>query len=205
MNMTVPTHSTAKRSLARGEPALIRGSLFQSLPSFVRSHFGESRWSEFLQRIDPSVADTLGSEMSALAWYPFLVVASAADTMVAMSNGSGDETLRKFAIHNLDRATNLIFRAIFKVGSPEFMVGKSDQVWKKYYSTGYMTVEKAVRGNAVVRLHEFPDITPNYTRVVLFAIESVIVKAGGRTSSREVTRNLAAGDPYTEFTYAWTT
>jgi hypothetical protein len=198
-------HAASSRRIAGGEPALIRGSLFQSLPSFVKAHFGAQRWDEFLDRVDPVAADAYKNEMAALAWYPFIVVASAADTMVAMSSeGTGDAALKKFATHNLDRATNLIFRAIFKIGSPEFMVSKSDQVWKKYYSTGRMTVENASKGKASVRLYDFPEITRNYTRVVLHAIEATIVKAGGRPTSREVTRDIHAGDAYTEFSYNWT-
>jgi hypothetical protein len=200
----VSKHAAGSRRIAGGEPALIRGSLFQSLPSFVKTQFGANRWDEFLERVDPAAADAYRNEMEALAWYPFIVVASAADTMVAMSaDGAGDMTLKKFATHNLDRATNLIFRAIFKIGSPEFMVSKSDQVWKKYYSTGRMTVENASKGKASVRLYDFPEITRNYTRVVLHAIEATIVKAGGRPTSREVTRDIHAGDEYTEFSYTW--
>jgi hypothetical protein len=187
------------------EPALIRGSLFQPLPQFVKARFGEHRWDEFLRRVDPVAADALRGEMQALAWYPFLVVASAVDAMVAMSTeGTADATLQKLSAHNLDRATNLIFRAIFRVGSPEFMVSKSDQVWKKYYSTGRMVVEEAARGRACVRLYDFPQITRAYSRVVLYAVEAVIQKAGGHTTYREVTRDVNAGDEFSEFSYAWT-
>jgi hypothetical protein len=187
------------------EPALIRGSLFQSLPSFVKGHLGERRWEEFLGRVDPVAADAYRNEMEALKWYPFIVVASATDALVAMSTeGTRDATLKKFAAHNLDRATNLIFRAIFKIGSPEFMIGKSDQVWKKYYSTGRMAVHHVAKHEASVRLYEFPEITRNYTRAVLYAIEATIIKAGGRTARCEVTHDLCAGDEFTEFSYAWT-
>ena len=187
------------------EPALIRGSLFQSLPSFVKAHFGERRWEEFLGRVDPVAADAYRNEMEALKWYPFMVIASATDAMVAMSTeGTRDATLKKFATHNLDRATNLIFRAIFKIGSPEFMVSKSDQVWKKYYSTGRMTVDSVAKGQASVRLYDFPEITRHYTRVVLFAIEATIIKAGGRPSRCEVTHDIHSGDEFTEFSYTWT-
>jgi hypothetical protein len=187
------------------EPARIRGSLFQSLPEFVKKRFGQHRWEEFLRRVDPVAAEPLRSGMQALNWYPFLVVASAADAMVAMSaDGEGDATLQKFAVHNLDRATNLIFRAIFKMGSPEFMVGKSDQVWKKYYSTGRMVVEDSSPTKARVRLYDFPDITQTYSKVVMYAIEAVIVKAGGRTTYRQITHDVNAGDDFCEFSYAWT-
>lgn len=198
-------HTTSGLHRPSDEPALIRGSLFQSLPCFVKAHFGEDRWDEFLERVDPLTADAYVGEMDALRWYPFIVISSATDTLVSMSPaGAADATLQKFAAHNLDRATNLIFRAIFKIGSPEFMVGKSDQVWKKYYSTGRMTVANLAEGRASVQLHDFPEITRNYTRVVLYAIEATIRKAGGSTLRCEVTRDIHAGDHFTEFSYAWT-
>ena len=204
-NDVSPRSTTSGTRLFGGDDgALIRGSLFQSLPSFVKAHLGESRWEEFLERVDPVAADAYKNEMDALRWYPFIVITSATDTLVAMSpSGSGDTALRKFATHNLDRATNLIFRAIFKIGSPEFMVSKSDQVWKKYYSTGRMTVDKVAKGQASVQLFDFPEITRNYTRVVLYAIEATIIKAGGRTHRCDVTKDIHAGDEFTEFSYTW--
>ncbi len=200
-----PDSISAPRRSSGDAAALIRGSLFQSLPSFVKTHLGEHRWGEFLERVDPVAAAAYRNEMDALSWYPFIVVSSTTDTLVAMSpTGAGDTTLRKFAAHNLDRATNLIFRAIFKVGSPEFMISKSDQVWKKYYSSGRMTVDNVAKGKASVQLHDFPELTRNYTRVVLYAIEATVIKAGGRTNRCEVTRDIHAGDPFTEFSYTWT-
>jgi len=186
-------------------PAQIRGSLFQALPEFVKLRFGEQRWPEFLERVDPIAAAALARPMQALDWYPFRVVSAAAETMVAMSSKSGgDATLQALAAHNLDRATNLIFRAIFKVGSPEFMLSKADQVWKKYYSSGRMTVQHATRGSGCVRLHDFPELTRTYNRVILYAVEATIVKAGGRITQREITRDITAGDEYCEYNYTWT-
>jgi hypothetical protein len=183
--------------------AQIRGSLFAPVPLFVRNHLGVHRWDEFLERLDPVASQVLRGEFEALTWYPFIVISSAVDTMVAMKGDTADDTLRKLSHHNLDRATNLIFRAIFKVGSPEFMVSKSDQVWKKYYSTGSMRVKSATRGSAVVQLVDFPEMTHNYNKVVLYAIEAVIVKAGGRLTKLEITADIHRGDPFCEYSYRW--
>lgn len=183
---------------------MIRGSLFQSLPEFIRLHFGAHRFQEFLSLVEPVARDALADNMQALAWYPFAVVASASEAMVKMSTPEKSESvLQEFAKHNLDRATNLIFRAIFRVGSPEFMVSKSDQVWRKYYSTGRMHVIHVARGSSRVRLYEFPQMTATYNRVILYAIEATIVKAGGQIKTRELSKDTSAGDPFSEYTHTW--
>jgi hypothetical protein len=199
-----PTIYSFARPPTKG--AHIRGSLFSALPSFVKQHFGMHRWEEFLGLLDPVAARVLrADELTALAWYPFRVISSSADAMAEMSGPvTAEDTLQKFARNNLDRATNLIFRAIFKVGSPEFMVGKSDQVWRKYYSSGSMKVPYATMGGASVRLFDFPEMTPNYNRVILHAVASVIVKAGGRITRQEISHDIHRGDDFCEYTYEWT-
>jgi Protein kinase domain len=184
--------------------ARIRGSLFAHIPRFVKEHFGLERWSEFLGRLDPVATQAYATDMEPLAWYPFRVVASAVDAIVDMSEDvQAESTLIKLARHNLDSATTLIFRAIFKTGSPEFMVSRSKQVWKKYYSSGQMRVVYAEKGKASVQLVDFPEMTSNYNRGVLYGIGFVIVKAGGHITRQEITRNTCRGDELNEYTYTW--
>lgn len=184
--------------------AHVRGSLFASLPDFVKRHFGDNQWDDFLRRLDPVAHQTLKNDFDALAWYPFSVISNAVDVMVQMSDQNRAlDTLQKFAAHNLDRATNLIFKAIFKIGSPEFMVSKSDQVWAKYYSTGKMETADCSKGKATVRLRDFPEMTHNYNRVVLFAIGATIVKAGGKITTQEIVRDIQGGSDFCEYHYEW--
>jgi hypothetical protein len=188
----------------KAHEAMCRGSLFAPLPLFVTNHLGEHRWEEILSTIEPQASSVLRAEFQPLSWYPFGAISAAVDAIVNLPGLADGDTLRRLAYHNLDRATNLIFRAIFKMGSPEFMVSKSDQVWKKYYSTGSMHVPEASKGAAVVQLFDFPEITRNYNKVVLYGIEAVIAKAGGRLTRHEITRDIHRGDPYCEYSFVWT-
>jgi hypothetical protein len=187
----------------RTKQAHVRGSLFSALPEFVKGHFGEPQWDEFLKRLEPTAQQALKTNLDALAWYPFNVITNAVDVMVQMSDQNRAlDTLQKFATHNLDRATNLIFKAIFKIGSPEFMVSKSDQVWLKYYSTGRMEAECS-KGRAIVRLLDFPEMTHNYNRVVMFAIAATITKEGGKITTQEIVRDIQTGSDWGEYRYEW--
>jgi hypothetical protein len=182
--------------------ARCRGSLFGPVRLFVTSYLGPDRWEELLTNLEPGARTIWQTEFDALSWYPFWAISAALDALVVLPDIPPD-TIRKLAYHNLDRATNLIFRAIFKVGSPEFMVSKSDQVWNKYYSTGTMRVAHASKGSAVIQLFDFPEITHNYNRVILHGIEAVIVKAGGRIKREEIARSIHLGDECCEYTFAW--
>ena len=182
----------------------IRGSLFAPLPPFMKTYLGPDGWSEFLRRVDPVASAVLSQEFVALAWYPFKVVTSAVDVLMAMGKSIGKaNAVRDMTFFNLNHATKGIFRAIFKLGSPEFMLARSDQVWRKFYSTGRMSTQLVTRKEAVIRLEWVPDMTSNYSTAILHSLEAVIVKAGGRMTVAETTSDLGRGDKYSEFHYCW--
>ncbi|HEX4474856.1 MAG TPA: hypothetical protein VH142_07255 [Polyangiaceae bacterium] len=182
-----------------------RGSLFAQVPMFMERYLGVEGWKDFLRRVDPSVAEVMRSEFVALAWYPFRMVTG----LVAALDATGKMIGKKDAISdmttfNLDHATRGIFRAVFKLGSPEFMLSRSDHVWRKFYSNGIMTVPLAKRGEAVVRLQFVPDMTPLYSVTVMHSLKAVIVKAGGRVTRAEMEGDLARGDERSDFHFLWT-
>lgn len=182
----------------------IRGSLFAPLPPFMKTYLGPEGWTDFLQRVDPVASAVLSSEFVALAWYPFKVVTSTVDVLVATGKLMGKaNAVRDMTVFNLNHATRGIFRAIFKLGSPEFMLSRADQVWRKFYSTGRMTTPLVTRNEAVIRLEWVPDMTANYSKAVMHSLEAVIVKAGGRISVAETTSDLGRGDKYSEYHYRW--
>jgi hypothetical protein len=182
----------------------IRGSLFAPLPPFMQTYLGPEGWEDFLQRVDPVASTVLRSEFVALAWYPFRVITSTIEVLGTMGKMVGKPTaVRDLAFHNLNHATRGIFRAIFKIGSPEFMMSRADQVWRKYYSTGRMTSPLVTRREAVIRLEGVPGMTPSYSVAVMHSLEAVVVKAGGRISVAEITSDMTRGDKITEYHFCW--
>jgi hypothetical protein len=183
------------------EQVNVRGTAFAPVQAFVRSQFNESGWQRFTSLLPPAAREIVLQPVIATNWYSFPLALAVLDALVLLAEGRGN-VLREFAIHNLDYATNIIFRAIFKIGSPEFMVARSDQVWKKYYSHGRMVC--AVQHNhSRIELHGFPYLSTNYEKLLLHSIEAVLLKAGGRVKRLAVTKSARLGDDFTEFTHEW--
>jgi hypothetical protein len=179
----------------------MRGTPFAPVQEFVRAQFQDAGWRRFLAILDPAARDIVSQSIIATNWYPFPLALNIVDGLVVLAEGRGS-VLRDFAIRNLDYATNVVFRAIFKVGSPAFMVARSDQVWKKYYSTGRMVCD-VEPGHSRIELRDFPHLSPNYEKLLLHSIEAVLLKAGARLTRLAVTKSALAGDPFTEFTHEW--
>jgi len=179
----------------------LRGTAVAPVRSFVLKHFGEEAWPTFLAALDPAPRAAIEQPVIATNWYPYTFCCAYIDELVVLARGRAG-VLREFAIHNLDYATSMVFRAIFKLGTPEFMVARSDQVWKKLYSHGSMVCDVS-SGRARIELRDFPLMSERYADVVKHSIEAVLLKAGARVSRAELTRSTLFGDPVSEFVYEW--
>ena len=179
----------------------VRGTPFAPVETFVRAQFKDSGWRRFTSLLDPAAREVVAQPVIMTNWYPFSVALSIVDGLVSLAEGR-TSVLREFAIHNLDHATNVVFRAIFKVGSPEFMVARSNQVWKKYYSTGRMVCDVG-RAHSRIELCDFPYLSANYEKLLMHSIEAVLLKAGARLTRLAVTKSALHGDKLTEFTHEW--
>jgi len=187
------------------EKTYVRGSLFAPVPGFMQQYLGTAAWNDVLRRVEPVTADVLKTEFVALAWYPFRIITNLVDALDAAGKAAGKKNpIKDMTAFNLDHATRGLFRAIFKLGSPEFMVSRSDQIWQRFYSTGQMTIPKSSKGEAVVKLQWVPDMTPLYSMAVMHSLEAVIVKAGGRMSHAEITKDMSRGAQYSEYLLRWT-
>ncbi|HEY2514727.1 MAG TPA: serine/threonine-protein kinase [Polyangiaceae bacterium] len=179
----------------------VRGTPFAPLEDFVRRQYPDGGWRQFLGILEPAAREVVSQSIIATNWYPFPLALNVVDSLVALADGRAS-VLRDFAIQNLDYATSVIFRAIFKMGSPQFMVARSDQVWKKYYSAGRMVCDVGA-GRSRIELRDFPYLSTNYEKLLLHSIEAVLLKAGARVTRLRVTKSALAGDEWTEFTHEW--
>lgn len=178
----------------------VSGSALVSVKPFIDAELGPAAWRRFLDRGTPLVVETFSRPILPLSWYPLLAVVQGMDALVEAAQDP--VVLRSYARFNLDFGTKMIFRAIFKLGSPEFMIARSDQVWRKYYSAGRVICE-AKGGRARMQVHDFPPVNHNFDRVVMHSAEAVLLKAGAREVTATHTRCNRVGSPFCEYIFNW--
>lgn len=178
----------------------VRGIAIAPVRDFIDKEFGATSWPHYLQIVGPQAREVLESPVTSMGWYPFSVGLSLVDGMMKLACGQS-RVLRSCAFHMLDFATNAIFRAIFKIGSPEFMIARSDHVWRHYYSHGRV-ICSVTKGRARISLYDFPFATASYKRLVLHSMEAVIVKSGGKLRRMELSEPTEL-DKATDFLYEW--
>ena len=188
-------------SLSSGTPVCLRGTAITPVRPFIDQHFGPGGWARYLEGLGAPARAIFDQIVTPLGWYPFAVGLDLVDGIVKLGEARPG-VLREFAAYNLDYATNLVFRAIFKLGTPQFMVSRSDQVWKRFYSHGRMECDAAA-GRARVRLYEFPYANGNYKKLVGHSIEAVLNKAGATSLRARYAESALMGDEFAEYLFDW--
>jgi hypothetical protein len=182
-------------------PVCLRGTAITPVRPFVDRYFGPGGWARYLEVLGKPAQALFQQPVTPLGWYSFAVALDLVDGMTKVGEGRPG-VLRDFAAYNLDYATSFIFRAIFKLGTPQFMVSRSDQVWKRFYSHGHMECD-ASAGRATVRLCAFPYANGNYKRLVGHSIEAVLNKAGARSLRTRHVENVVPGEGRSEYVFEW--
>jgi hypothetical protein len=196
---TVVMGHAASRS--SGGSVCLRGTAITPVRPFIDQYFGPGGWTRYLDVLEGPARATFDQTVTPLGWYPFDVALDLVDGLAKLGEGRPG-VLREFAAYNLDYATNFIFRAIFKLGTPQFMVGRSDQVWKRFYSHGRMECDAAA-GRARVRLYEFPYANANYKKLVGHSIEAVLNKAGATSLRTRYVESVVMGDEFSQYCFDW--
>ncbi|NOY91439.1 MAG: hypothetical protein GXP55_09535 [Deltaproteobacteria bacterium] len=183
------------------EKVMVRGTALTPLEPFVRGRLGDEAWETLLASMPTEHAEILRSKPLAMSWYPFAMAWEFLPQLLRLADGD-ESILRELAHAGLEYSIRHIFKAIFKIGSPGFMVARSDMIWRRYYSTGSMTA--TVEGNAArVAVHDFPHLPPLYDKVILHSVEATIIKAGGEiTRARRVPSSTDASASCA-FEYEW--
>lgn len=132
-----------------------KGVSFQHLREFVHARFGEGAWMEVLAKLGSESRRIFTDQVLASAWYPYSAYVEAEKIVVARFLGGDDRLAREIGAHDLEAGLKKVHKALFKVGSPEFIIRMSAVLWRQYFNLGKMVIEKSGRGHANARIDDF--------------------------------------------------
>lgn len=140
---------------AAEQEILCKGVSLLHFHDFVRSRFGDDAWGEVLYRLKPGAREIFTRPVLASGWYPYTTYVEAVKIVVECFLGGDIQRAREIGAYNLESSLNTIYRALYKVGSPAFLMRMSATLWRSYFNVGRMVVEKAGRGFAIARIENF--------------------------------------------------
>lgn len=184
----------------------VKGTSIAARLEYARRKGGDQAVLEILSRLsDQKEAEQLrliGVLKS--AWYPFRLFVELIEE-IDRRFGKGDGALVPALAGEVAKADlKTVYKVFFKFASPNFIIEKAAQVWRRYYDSGEMVIVHNRPGDVHAEVRGFE--TPHRTHCLSVQgwVQQTLRMSGAADCVVTHTRCRARGEPVCEFTARWT-
>lgn len=124
-------------------PGRCKGSILVHLRSYAEAKYRAGAWQEVIDEATPEDRAILQGLIIAGGWYPVGVWNNALGVLLPRHRGvSIDHEMRSIAAHIADKDLNSVYKMILRLGSPEFLLRRTDSLWSRYFDSGRLRHEE---------------------------------------------------------------
>jgi hypothetical protein len=181
--------------------AEVKGVGLRGFLKYIKLNY-EPGIADFLSNLPDAERKVFESPILNSKWYPYSAFTSLLKVMDD-EMGSGDlSECRRYGANSADLDMSSIFKVFFKVGSPQFIIKRSDWFWKQYYRPGSMKVPETTNTSVRIQVLEFP-IVKHHCKVMEGWMEKALEMAGGKNTRMKEVQCRNDGAPYCEYIGEW--
>lgn len=159
--------------------AQVTGTAVVASLRYVKERFGGDALQRVLAALSDDERKVLDAGILASSWYPmplFLRFMREAERQLAAQE---DSVIRRMGAASAEYGIKGVYKIFFKMGSPEFVIGRAARVFGSYYDSGRIEVVETRAGRAVLDLHGFEG-APQFCERILGWMEKTVQMAGAR-------------------------
>ena len=138
----------------------VKGSALSSRILWVQLGHGAAGTDRLLDQATPELRMNIERGFSKAQWYPFDQFIEL-NIVIDRLFGRGDLGLvKQLGRYGADANLTTIYRLFFKVGTAQWILGRSVRLWSAHYDSGYCEVSTRGSRSAILRIRGFDDAAP---------------------------------------------
>jgi len=128
----------------------VKGNLLSARPRYVEERWGDAGLVDVMKRLDGAARQAMQETILPFSWYPLKVMAEIDRAIVEGPMGGHISLMKDFGatIARYDLPT--LYRVLFKVGTPAFIIRRMNVAYRTYIRHGTMLGETPSSTNATV-------------------------------------------------------
>ncbi len=182
--------------------AQVKGTAILASLRYLREHFGEEAAAHVRQGLPRADRLTLEGSVLASSWYPTSLLLRLMEEAEWQLGSQQPELARHLGRASADYGLTTVYRIFFKLGSPEFIIGRAASVFASYWDTGKLVQKEQARGRAVFSLEGFQGAAPLCARMLGW-MERTLELAGAKDVQVVHASCLHRGEPECRFEGPW--
>lgn len=179
-----------------------KGNWLASRPRFVRERLGESGIERVAERLAPEERALFLKPPLSFTWSPIRHLYLMDEVITREVMGGQVEGMVDFGEAIASYDINILYRAFFRMGSPEFFLARSHLIFNQYVSDGNVrTTTSKGQGETRVREVSLPRYLCRYG--IAGYLRGAIKAAGGTAIEVVHSRCIHDGDEYCAYQSRW--
>ena len=185
------------------EPVKVKGTALSSTVRYIQEKFGEGAVEKVIAALPEIDKATIRNGVLVSSWYPFsLLVAVMRGAKKEFGAGAPD-IYRDIGGASADYSLSTVYKIFFKVGSPQFIIGRAATVYGNFYSSGEMKVLDSGKGFANVQITGFAEPCDEYCQRVWGWMVRMLELTGARNIKAVHSKCRLKGDALCLYNGTW--
>ena len=182
--------------------ARVKGTAVVASMRYVSERFGAGALTDVLGALPEEERSVLEGSVLAASWYPMPTFLHFMQEAEKKLGAQEPDLIRRMGRASAEYGVTTVYKIFFKVGSPEFIIGRAARVFGTYYDTGKLTVVETRAGRAILDLEGFEG-APQFCARIRGWMERTVELAGGKDLRSQHTRCVHRGDVLCRFEGTW--
>ena len=182
----------------------VKGSSVMIAPIFIKEKFGEDSYKLWLEKLSPEAKKDFEMGILISKWYPVLTHFSYPIQLICELFYKGDmKGAWESGYFGAQYSLKGIYASVIKIFSIETVISKSPILFTTSWRPSELKVIEHNKFSAIVHITKFPEIT-KYIEVAIAGYITYMGEATGiKNVNIKITKSMAAGDQYTEYSCTW--
>jgi len=169
---------------------------------YVREEYGEKTLQRVVEALSPAAAKYVLQPPLAFEWCAYRPLVELDYSIVVRAMGGSVEHMNHFGAKIASYDLPLAYRAIFKLGSPGFVVGRLPTAYRAYFRPGRFEVVRSGRQAEVVLVDA---VFPRYMCEFGMSgwLRAAVTLSGGEGAAARHSKCLHRGDAHCRWDISW--
>jgi hypothetical protein len=182
----------------------VKGTAVLASIRFVKEKFGEDGIAKVRARLDPEDQERLESTILASAWYPVSFLLAVMKGAKVEFGTQMPDVINQMGRASADYAHTTVYKLVFKVGSPQWIISKASVIFSSYYDRGQMVVTESGPGFANVEVREFGEPAPEFCERIAGWCVRTFELSGAKSVQLNHVKCVCKGAKACRFEGSWT-
>ena len=183
--------------------AQVKGTAVGASVRFVSERFGELGLEGVLSALPEEDRLLLEGGVLASSWYPMPVFLRFMEEAEKQLGAQEPDLVRHMGRASADYGVKTVYKIFFKIGSPEFIIGRAARVFSSYYDTGELVILETRAGRCLAELKGFEGGAPQFCERIFGWMQRTLELAGAKNLRPRHDVCVHRGGPLCRFEGDW--